>query len=196
MSLAAAAIALVAALSGDDAAAAATVDLGGQWALDQAASEEARPAERHPLEGLPGDAQNTQAAAIPQVGPPPVPWQRVRGRDDLEPLLTDVFDPRPQLAITQRPAEVTIDDGERVLRLMPNGRWTKRENGLVETRAMWRNGVLVAESRVKGGRKLTVRYALEAAGHLVVSADLETPSGPPMTARRVYGRASEAAAAP
>ena len=98
------------------------------------------------------------------------------------------------LLVTEEGADLVIESGEgRVLRLRPDGREWKRENGAVVTKAEWKGPELVAVSRMaKGGGKLTAVYSRPSgAQEIVVTLKMEVSMGAPLTARRVYVPATD-----
>jgi hypothetical protein len=133
------------------------------------------------------------------------------GGTDREPdgAARDLLEPPAMLTVTQTEGQVTIEDGEGVLRLYTDGRKSKRENGLVEVRARWKGSELVVESkeadlpkagsgsqqspskRIGAPKSVTV-YGLDAAKRqLLVTTHLDVPFGESVVVRRVYDVAPE-----
>jgi hypothetical protein len=107
----------------------------------------------------------------------------------------EFFEPAATLEITQDEHEVAIDAGEgRVLRVHPDGHKTKSEGGESEVKARWNGSELVVENKLQRGGKLTNVYVLAAEGReLHVTSRLDGRVGDPVTVRRVYTTAPEAA---
>ena len=166
-------------------------NLTGRWVLDKERSEEPRHPGAHGGQRAPGSGR-------PQGGPPPgtPAGESFRGgRPGADPgVLMDDFAPAATLLITEDGTDLLIESSEgRVLRLRPDGRSWKRENGAVETKAEWKGPDLVAESRMAaGGPKLTAVYSRPSeAREIVVSLKMDGSMGPPLTARRVYVPATD-----
>lgn len=189
-------------------------NLAGRWQLNRELSEDARQKMREamnqgrPRSGMPGGrrprggSSGGPAGALPPEG---------FGGADREPDGTsrDLLEPPEQLNVTQTEGQVTIEDGEGVLRLYTDGRKSKRENGLVEVRARWKGSELVVESKgadlPKAGRgseqsppkrigapKSVTVYGLDAAKRqLLVTTHLDVPFGESVVVRRVYDVAPE-----
>lgn len=139
-------------------------NLTGRWVLDKTRSEEPKLARRGAGAGAPG---------LPLA--------------DDDGLMPD-FRAAGSLLITEDGSDLLIESGDgRVLRLRPDGRAWKRENGSVETKAEWQGAELWAESRMKRGGKLTVTFSRPAeAREILVVLKLDAPQTPLLSARRVY----------
>jgi len=167
-------LALLLALGAARAEAPPRPDLTGSWVLDRARSEEPRPGARG-VGRAPGRSSGPRAKA-------PLPGGEPLG-------LAQDFAPCETLVITAEGADLLIESGEgRVLRLRPDGRSWKRENGTVETRAEWKGAELRAESRMaRGAGKLVVVYSRPTeAREIVVSLTLDDADGVAQNAHRVY----------
>jgi hypothetical protein len=104
------------------------------------------------------------------------------------------FEPPDTLTITQTAGEIALDDGQRVLHLHPDGKKIKAESGGAETTTKWRGNELVVETKTERGAKIDSAYMSVPDKHqLYVTSTLEGRSGQPITVRRVYDAAGEAA---
>jgi hypothetical protein len=61
------------------------------------------------------------------------------------------LDPPESLTIAQTAEEIALDDGQRVVRLHPDGKKVKSESGGPETTTKWRDKELVVESKSEHG---------------------------------------------
>jgi hypothetical protein len=189
-------------------------NLAGRWQLNRELSEDARQKMREamnqgrPRSGLMGGRRPRGGGAGAPAGA--LPPEGFGGADrESEGPSQDLLEPPELLTVTQTEGQVTIEDGQRVLRLYTDGRKSKRENGLVEVRARWKASELVVESkgadlpkagsdsqrspsnRIGAPKSVTV-YALDAAKRqLLVTTHLEGPLGESVVVRRVYDVAPE-----
>jgi hypothetical protein len=154
------AFALVVALQSAAPESPARPNLTGRWVLDKKRSEEPK--------GAMGGA----------------PSLRPLGGDEL----FEEFAATETLLISEDGNDLLVESADgRVLRLRPDGRAWKRENGVVETKTEWRGPELVAESRMKRGGKLTVTYSRPTeAREILVTLKMDAPQTPLLSARRVY----------
>jgi len=186
------ALALVFALTTAGPDTAARPNLTGRWVLDKDRSEERKPPEGRGGRGAPGRRPREDGTQ----GGGPGGGRFSGGRPGADPrvLLQEILEPAQTLLITEDGTDLVIESGgERVLRLRPDGKVWKRENGTVETKAEWKGAELVAVSRMAGGGpKLTATYArAPVAREIVVTLEIDPPTGPPLTARRVYVPATD-----
>ena len=188
-------------------------NLAGRWQLNRELSEDARQKMREamnqgrPRAGVIGGRRPRAGGSGGPMGAPPDGF----GGADNEPdgAARDPLEPPAMLTVTQTEGQVTIEDGEGVLRLYTDGRKSKRENGLVEVRARWKGSELVVESkgadlpkagsdsqqgtpkRIGAPKSVTV-YGLDAAKRqLLVTTHLDVPFGESVVVRRVYDVAPE-----
>jgi hypothetical protein len=185
-------------------------DLTGSWALNRAESEDAREKMREARAkgsggaGSPGHGPRGEgpSGGAPRGGGPRGGHRGPEGAgpggeggspEDRSGPLRELFEPAETLAITHNGTDVTIDEGEAgTLRLHADGRKTKRENGLVETKAFWNGPELVVESKLDRGARLTSAYLLVPdKRQLLITTRFDPPSGSPVTVRRVYAPSAE-----
>lgn len=185
------ALALVLAASASAPETAPRPNLTGRWVLDKERSEEPKPQRARGGAMPPGRGQG-EDEGMPGGGPG---GGRFPGRPGADPrvLMEEILEPAGTLLITEDGTDLVIESGDRVLRLRPDGKVWKRENGAVETKAEWKLADLVAESRMTGGGpKLTATYSRASeARELVVTLKMDPTTGPPVTARRVYVPATD-----
>jgi len=190
-------------------------NLAGRWQLNRELSEdagqkmrEARKNQERPRSGMPGDRRPRGGGSGGPMGAPPP--EGFGGTDrESDGAARDLLEPPAMLTVTQTEGQVTIEDGEGVLRLYTDGRKSKRENGLVEVRARWKGSELVVESkgadlpkagsdsqqsppkRIGAPKSVTV-YGLDVAKRqLLVTTHLDVPFGESVVVRRVYDVAPE-----
>ena len=79
--------------------------------------------------------------------PPP---GEMAGGDDPREAMRAIFEPADEMVVTQTDTEIAIDEkfGE-TRRLHPDGKKRKTDNGTSETKAYWKDGKLLVET--KGG---------------------------------------------
>lgn len=186
------ALALALGLEAAGAETAARPNLTGRWILDKERSEEPKPPGSRQGRRGPGRG-GREGGPPPGGGPPGGGFPGGPPGPDDGGLMED-FAPAETLLVTEEGSDLVIESGEgRVLRLRPDGREWKRENGTVETKAEWKGPDLVAVSRMaKGGGKLTATYSRPSeAREIVVTLKMEGAMGPPLTARRVYVPATD-----
>jgi hypothetical protein len=189
-------------------------NLAGRWQLNRELSEDARQKMREamnkgqPRSGLMGGRRPRGGGSGRAAGA--LPPEGFGGTDpEADGTSRDLLAPPEQLTVTQTEGLVTIEDGERVLRLYTDGRKSKRENGLVEVRARWKGSELVVESkgadlpkagsdshqstpkRIGAPKSVTV-YGLDVTKRqLLVTTHLDVPFGESVVVRRVYDVAPE-----
>ena len=99
------------------------------------------------------------------------------------------FEPAEALTLTRDGGEIVVDDGQRVVRLHPDGRKAKADDGKTEMTAVWRGEELVVESKTERAKITTVYMAVPDKHQLDVTSRFEGSRGDPITARRVYDAA-------
>ena len=118
-------------------------------------------------------------------------------REDADPResMRAALEAPAEITITQTSAEIALLEKDGRLRaLHPDGKGYKDSAGAtVKTR--WQDARLVVETSRESGRKVVETFTLQTEPRrLVVNVQLETPSGSPVTVRRVYDAAAERAA--
>jgi hypothetical protein len=124
------------------------------------------------------------------VGPPPGGIDD----DDARESMSAIFEPAEEIAVTQSPTEVTIDEKYgRTRRLHPDGKKYKTENGMSEVKTAWKEGKLVVETRRDRGTGVTETWELVPDGsRIIVNVKMQGGFGPSVELKRVYDRAKDA----
>ena len=116
------------------------------------------------------------------------------GRDGGGPreAMRAVFEAPAEITITHTSAEIALLEKDGRLRaLHPDGKGYKDSAG-AEVKTRWDDARLIVETRPERGPKVVETFALETEPRrLLVNVQLETPSGTPVTVRRVYDPATE-----
>jgi hypothetical protein len=180
------------------------VRLSGVWVLDRQASDDAREKMREIRQdrgaptppGSPGGGRMSGPGDRrgPGGGPPP---GAMAGPDPRE-AMKALFEPAETIRITQTPAEIEVDEVDgRLRRFHPNGRAYKTDNGLAETTAEWKDGVLHVQITRDRGPKVVETWAVSSDGRrLTVQVQQEGRRTPEITLKRVYTRSEDEAPEP
>jgi hypothetical protein len=185
--------------AGEDRVPGASVDLSGVWVLDREKSDDAREKMREAMGGPggrsgpggPGGRRPGSGGGAPGAGGGPPPGA-VGGQDPRE-AMKALFEPAEEITITQTPREIEVDEtfGE-LRRFRPNGRTYKTDNGLSETKAEWKDGVLHVETKGGPGAKRVETWELSPDGRrLTVRVEVEGGRMPDLTLTRVYNRSED-----
>ena len=199
---------LVAGVPSAPAAETARPSLSGRWTLNARESEDAREKMRQAGGGRRGPGGGGGGERGPGGGGPrgggprgggfggrgPRGGGPGGGREggDRRESMRAVFEAPPEITITHTSKEIALLEKDGRLRaLHPDGKGYQ-DTGGAEVKTRWDDARLVVETRPERGPKVVETFVLEAEPRrLVVNVRLETPSGTPVTVRRVYDAAEQ-----
>ena len=199
-----------------------TVNLSGRWVYNREASDDARQKMRDGSEGRGGPASGPEGGGPGGGGPggggpggggmggqggggmggPGGGMGRGGGMgsppggmddDDARESMRAIFEPAEEIAVTQTPTEVSIDEKYgRTRRLHPDGKKYKTENGISEIKTSWKEGKLVVETKRDRGTGVTETWELVPdASRIMVTVKMQGSFGPSVELKRIYDRAKD-----
>jgi hypothetical protein len=159
-------------------------DLTGEWQLRSEQSDDRmrnkmledrlkqRPADRRAL------AEHRETAAARWTVP---------AEERCNALLDVLIRPAAVMTITQSDTAIALETAEGCRRIFCPNEQTQLDAALREVRASLASGALVVETKRPNGRRTTETFRVIAdPRRLIVTVDIEMPSGSPHTIRRVY----------
>jgi hypothetical protein len=180
-----------------------TVDLSGRWIYDRSSSDDAREKMREAMQrggatggGRPpngpdggGGTGGTGRGTGPGGAMHPPPGERAGGDDPRE-AMRAIFEPADEMVVTQTDTEIAIDEkfGE-TRRLHPDGKKRKTDNGTSETKAYWKDGKLLVETKGGPGGMVETWEVVSAGNRIIVNVKMEGSFGPSLALKRIYDRA-------